>query len=414
MQGDDLTKKTLVLILGGGQGERLYPLTRDRSKPAVPFGGIYRIIDFTLSNCLNSGLRRIYVLTQYKSISLDRHFRQAWHCFNEELGEYIVAVPPQQRMGERWYLGTADAIYQNVYTLQQERPGLVLILAGDHVYKMNYLGMLASHIETKAEITVACVEVPLSQGNRFGVVSVDERNRIRAFNEKPQDPQPLPHRPGMCLASMGIYAFSTETLVQLVSEDARRDTTHDFGSDIIPRVVHERPVYAYPFRGENQGKTPYWRDIGALDAYWRAHMDLLGREPVFRLDDEAWPTRAYQQQCPPTRFLSLEDGAPAVAVDSIICQGCLIEAGKMERSVLSPKVHIRRGAEVTECILMDDVVVGAGSRLRRTIVDKQVIVPRNAQVGFDLDQDRRKFTVTDSGIVVIPKGLPLDEEFWRS
>lgn len=414
MRYENLIRETLVLILGGGQGERLYPLTRDRSKPAVPFGGIYRIVDFSLSNCLNSGLRRTYVLTQYKSISLARHLRQAWHCFNEELGEHVVVVPPQQRIGERWYLGTADAIYQNIYTLEQERPNLVLVLAGDHIYKMNYLRMLSDHRETGAEMTIACVEVPKAEGRRLGVVSADETRRITGFDEKPETPQPLPDRPDMCLASMGIYVFNTPTLVQLVSEDARLDTSHDFGMDIIPRVIRQRRVHAYPFKDENRDEIQYWRDIGTVDAYWQAQMDLVAPDPVFHLDDERWPIRAYQQQSAPARFLCLEGGQPAVAVNSIVSQGCVIEGGNVERSILSPRVRIGPSAEVVECVLMDNVVVGAGSRLRRTIVDKDIIIPSSVAVGFDLDRDRRKFTVTDDGVVVIPKGLPPGEAFWRS
>jgi len=408
-------KQTLVIVLGGGQGERLYPLTRDRAKPAVPFGGCYRIIDFTLSNCVNSGLRRVYVLTQYKSFSLDRHLRLAWTRFSEEIGEFIVPMPPQQRIGERWYLGTADAIFQNIYTLEQERPEYVLVLAGDHIYKMNYLTMLDQHKAKRADITVACVEVPIAEGPRFGVVSVDEMMRIVGFEEKPANPKPVPGRPDVCLASMGVYAFNTHALVQLVTEDAKRDSTHDFGRDILPRVMRERPTYAYLFQDENRKAIKYWRDIGTLDAYYQANMDLVAVDPLFNLYDTAWPIRTNLKQRPPAKFVFDEDGGRrGIAVDSIVSQGCIIAGGSVARSVLSTSVRVEAHARVEESILMDDVTVGIGAHVRRAIVDKAVVIPPRARVGWDLAADRKKFTVTESGIVVIPKGVPRGEEFWRA
>ena len=414
MNHNALARGTLVIILGGGQGERLYPLTRDRTKPAVPFGGGYRIIDFTLSNSINSGLKRVYVLTQYKSISLDRHLRMGWNCLHEEFGEFIVSVPPQQRMGERWYEGTADAIYQNIYTLEQERPDRVLILAGDHVYKMNYLDMLAFHEEKGGEITVGCAEVPVADGRRLGVMAADEDMRIRNFEEKPDEPNPMPGRPDVCLGSMGIYVFNTSTLVHLVSEDARQDTTHDFGTDILPRVIHDRPVYAFPFRDPKRQRS-YWRDIGTVDAYWQANMDLLEEVPEFDLCDADWPVWTYHGQDAPARFISAgPDHAPGVAVNSIVAEGCVIRGAKVERSVLAPRVVVDPGAEVTESILMGRVTIGGNSRLRRTIVDKDVVIPPGVEIGWNAEADRRRFAVTDQGIVVVPKNVPPGPEFWAS
>lgn len=408
-------KNTLAIILGGGQGERLYPLTRDRAKPAVPFGGSYRIIDFTLSNCVNSGLRRVYVLTQYKSISLDRHLRLAWDRFNEEAGEFVVPIPPQQRIGERWYLGTADAIYQNIYTLEQERPKYVVILAGDHLYKMNYMEMLQFHISKGAEITVACVEVPLADGKRFGVIAADDNMRIQGFDEKPANPKPMPGNPDLCLASMGIYIFETRALVRLVTEDAKRDSAHDFGKNILPSVMHERPVFAYPFKDENRKAMKYWRDIGTLDAYYQANMDLISVDPEFNMYDHSWPIHTYQVQAPPAKFVFDEPGGRVgSATNSIVSNGCIIAGGHVSRSILSTNVHVDIHALVEDSIIMDDVRIGHDSRIRRTIIDKDVDIPPHSTVGYDLAADRKRFSVTDSGIVVIPKGVPASDEFWRS
>ncbi len=415
MSKEDHAAGTLVILLGGGQGERLYPLTRDRAKPAVPFGGIYRIIDLSLSNCMNSGLRRIYVLTQYKSVSLDRHLRMAWRCFNEELGEFVISMPPQQRAGARWYEGTADAIYQNIYTLEQERPDRVLVLAGDHIYKMNYMKMIQFHIERRANITVASVEVPIEEAYRFGVLVVDEDMRITGFQEKPRHPTPLPGRPDTCLVSMGVYVFDTSTLVQVVSEDSKRDTSHDFGKDILPRKTVERAVYAYPFKDENRGEVKYWRDIGTVDAYWQANMDLLSTERVFHLEDATWPIRTYQEQHAPARFFDdPASGCRGEAHNSIISQGCIIQGGRVEHSVLSPMTRVGSDSEVSDCIFMHNVQIGNHCRLHKTIVDKDVTIPDGAQVGIDPEHDRRRFTRTAAGVVVIPKGVPPNESFWKS
>jgi len=407
------TDDTIVMILGGGQGERLYPLTRDRAKPAVPFGGTYRIIDFSLSNCLNSGLRRVYVLTQYKSISLERHLRLAWSCFNEELGEFVIPVPPQQRTGAGWYQGTADAIYQNIYTLERERPKRVLVLAGDHVYKMDYLRLIEFHQEKGAEVTVPCAEIPLAEAHRFGIVSVDLESRIVRFDEKPAVAQPTPGKPDRCLASMGIYLFNTPALVQHVIQDSKRDSSHDFGRDLFPRLIRSGGVFAYPFGSQGPKRFSYWRDIGTLDAYWQANMDLLQPSTPLELHDREWPIRTYQPQRPPARILRSRDGQGGQVLDAIVSQGCVV-IGRVERSVLSPGVRVEEGAEATESVLMDDVVVGRGSSVRRAVVDKEVTIPPGVRIGWELDKDRRRFTVTDSGIVIIPKEVPPTEDFWRA
>jgi glucose-1-phosphate adenylyltransferase len=408
MSPASLVRHTLVVTLGGGQGERLYPLTRDRAKPAVPFGGLYRIVDFTLSNCLNSGLRRVYVLTQYKSFSLERHLRAAWNLFREELGECLVCVPPQQRSVRHWYLGTADAVFQNIYTLQQERPERVLILAGDHLYKMDYARMLAFHAEKAADLTIACVPVPRAEGRRFGVMQIEADGRVAGFQEKPNDPVPMPDDPSHCLASMGIYAFQTETLVHAVTEDAKRDSNHDFGRDIIPEMIHKRRVFAVSFQDIAPAGNPYWRDIGTLDAYWQANMDLVGPSPAFSLYDDAWPIRSHYTQQPPARSLG-----GAEIRDSLISVGATVDGARIERSVIGPGVHVGPGVEVSESVVFDSVAIGAGCQIRRAVVDKLNRLPPGVSIGYNRVYDERRFTVTEGGIVVIPKEAPTSEQFWK-
>ena len=404
-----LLRNTLTLILAGGQGERLHPLTRDRAKPAVPFGGIYRIVDFTLSNCLNSGLRRIYALTQYKSSSLDLHLRLGWSILSNELGEYIYTIPPQQRLADLWYRGTADAIFQNIYTLEQERPDRVLILSGDHVYKMDYSGMLASHLETGADLTVACVEVPLGRAGQLGVMEIDAESRIVGFQEKPENPRSVPDDPHHALVSMGVYVFNTDSLVQTVSEDARRESAHDFGRNIIPDLVRSGRVYAYNFKHGNRNSTVYWRDIGLLDTYWEANMDLVSDRPEFGLNDTDWPIRTYQEPYPPTR-IRLTGGIPGdtVAANAIISGGCVVTDAQLDQCVLSYGARVESGAQVSESILMEGVVVGSGATVRRAIIDKDVFIPPGCHIGLDHERDQRLFTVTPSGVVVVPKGLPVE------
>jgi len=403
-----LPAKILGMVLAGGKGERLYPLTQDRAKPAVPFGGIYRIIDFTLSNCLNSGIRRLSVLTQYKSLSLNRHIMIAWNIFNPELDEYINLIPAQQRVSQDWYLGTADAIYQNIYVLQMDRPDLVLILSGDHIYKMNYMEMITYHQEHQADLTVAVIEMNKNLSRELGVLQVDEDYRIIGFEEKPETPKTIPGHPDLILGNMGVYVFNTEVLVRRVIEDAKDpNSQHDFGRNVIPAMVGQDRVYAYSFRDENKKVAKYWRDVGTVDAYYEASMDLVAIDPLFNLYDQDWPIRTYQPAVPPAKTVFFEEhegGRVGVAYNSVLSSGCIISGGKVFRSILSPRVRIHSNSEVRDSILMDDVDVGRHARLNRVIVDKRVRIPEGHQVGFDLKEDTKKFTATESGIVVIPKG----------
>jgi len=397
------------MILAGGRGERLYPLTRDRTKPAVPFGAIYRIIDFTLSNCVNSDIRHIYLLTQYKSTSLNRHIELGWNFFSSRLGEFIRLIPAQQQMDESWYQGTADAIFQNIFTLQQDQPGLVLVLPGDHVYKMDYRAMVEGHIRRKADLTVAVLPVSKRFSGDFGVVQVDREDRIKDFQEKPLNPKPLPERPDCVLASMGIYVFDTEILVKRLIDDFRNEeSSHDFGRDVIPAMVERDEVFAFKFLKNQSGEPAYWRDVGTLDAYWEANMDLVGATPPFNLYDAGWPIHTYQGHYPPARTVKTGDEEKGMVINSLISGGCLVRAGKVLNSLLSPGVCVEIEAEVTDSVVMEGVQVGAGARVRRAILDKNVQIPAGGEIGYDLEEDRKRFTVTDSGIVVIPKAMAVD------
>jgi glucose-1-phosphate adenylyltransferase len=400
----------LTLILAGGKGTRLDPLTRDRAKPAVPFGGLYRIIDFTLSNCINSDLRRVLVLTQYKARSLDRHIAAGWSFLSRQLEEYIDVLPPQQRIDEHWYKGTADAIYQNIYSIEKADPKHVLILAGDHIYKMDYGDMIRAHLEHGADLTVGCLPVPVRDGNQFGIVHLDGQERLTGFVEKPKDPPPMPDNPGLCLASMGIYVFTARLMYELLCQDATRpDSDHDFGKNIIPGMIGAHKVYAYPFRDKNRKSVPYWRDVGTLDAYYQANMDLVQIDPVLNLYDREWPIRTNQPQLPPPKFVFCDEG-PAHAArrgeahDSMVCQGCIVSGGHVRRSILSPSVRVNSYAVVEDSILYEGVDVGRHSRIRRAIIDKDVKIPPHSTIGYDLEHDRQRgFTVTEQGVVVIAK-----------
>jgi len=396
--------KVIAMVLAGGQGQRLYPLTRDRAKPAVPFGGVYRIIDFTLSNCINSGIRRVFVLTQYKSSSLDYHIHFGWNILSPELGEFIRTIPPQQRTSTSWYLGTADAIYQNIYTLEQERPDLTLILSGDHVYKMNYQAMVEFHLEKRADLTIACLPVPRAEATRFGVAVVDADSRILEFQEKHPEPATIPGSPGMCLASMGVYIFNTPTLVRQVIADAKTDSEHDFGKNIIPKMVKTHAVYAHDFKDENKKPVKYWRDIGTRDAYWEANMDLVAVDPLFNLYDPEWPIRTAPLQCPPAKTVFNEEGRVGAVLDSLISPGCIVSGGRVERSVLSPNVRVEEGADVAESIIMEGSVIGRRCTIRHAIIDKNVHVPDGLSIGTDPEADAERFVVTTNGIVVVPRG----------
>jgi glucose-1-phosphate adenylyltransferase len=403
-------QQTLVMVLAGGQGERLYPLTKDRAKPAVPFGAVYRIIDFALSNCLNSGMRRILVLTQYKSLSLQRHIHETWGLFNPTLGEYIDVIPPQQRNVKRWYQGTADAIFQNIYMLEQERPRHVIILGGDHIYKMDYGKMLDFHLRNNADLTVSCTRVPLEEAARLGVAATDENNRITGFIEKPKKPPAIPGSPEYSYASMGIYIFSTDVLVRRVIEDVKQDTEHDFGKNIIPKMVRGGDrVFAYPFVDENRGRDgqAYWRDIGTLASYYEANMDLVTQSPGFNLYDDAWPVRRRSQPGPPTKTISYGTGRKSVTYDSLLSTGTIISGSSVERSILGPRCYVHSWASIADSILFDDVEVGRHCRIRRAIIDKHVKIPAGTEIGYDPKEDRHRFTVSEDGIVIISKNMIL-------
>jgi glucose-1-phosphate adenylyltransferase len=410
---------TLVIVLAGGAGERLFPLTKDRAKPAVYFGGPYRIIDFSLSNCINSGLRHIFIATQYKSLSLNRHIRMGWNIVSEELGEFVEILPPQKRVSEHWYQGTADAVYQNLYSILREGPRRVIVLSGDHVYKMDYSRMLRSHQERGATVTLAAIEVPIGDANRFGVVLIDDKERVTGFQEKPTDPVPIPGSSELALASMGVYVFDTDILVRALEADANQPTKHDFGKDIIPALIHEETVYAYRFYDENKKASKYWRDIGTLDAYFEANMDLCQVNPEFNLYDPEWPLRTHQPQAPPAKFVFAEFGQRCgQALDSVISPGCIVSGSTISGSVLCPNVRVHSFCRVEQSILMPGVRVGRHARIRRAIIDRDVLIPRGALIGYSLDEDRQRHTVTDSGVVVVttddePLIGPLSEEALR-
>ena len=401
-----LIHNAVAFVLAGGIGARLYALTKDRAKPAVPFGGKYRVIDFTLSNCVNSGIRKIFVLPQYKSHSLMRHTRDAWSILNPELGEFVSHLSPQMRVGEDWYRGTADAVFQNVYHLEQVDGEHVIILSGDHIYKMDYGHFIRHHRKKKADLTISAIEVDIAEASRFGVIEVDSEGRVCGFEEKPEHPRPIPGKPDKAFISMGVYIFSRDVLIDVLNDDARRDTSHDFGRDIVPCMYPQRRVYVYRFgTGKNKDAT-YWRDIGTIDAYWQANMDLASVSPVFNLYDRKWPIRTYEGQYPPAKtvFADEEKGRAGKALDSIICSGVIISGGKVIKSVLSPGVRINSYAEVSESILFHDVVVGMRARVKKAIIDKGVRVPDGMKIGYDLDKDRKRFYVSEDGVVVIPKG----------
>ncbi len=396
--------------MAGGAGERLFPLTRDRAKPAVVFGGKYRIIDFTLSNCVNSGIRKIFVLPQYKSYSLIEHIRDAWSILNPELGEYVSNLPPQMRVSEEWYRGTADAVYQNLYHLRQVDADNVVILSADHIYKMDYTNFIRYHRGKKADMTVASIEVDLADAMRFGVIEADRDCRITGFEEKPEHPRPLPGRAGRASVSMGVYVFKREVLIDMLMKDAaREDSYHDFAHDVIPYMYPRRKVCIYKFGSGKRRHENYWRDIGTIEAYWRANMDLASVTPEFNLYDPNWPIRTYQGQYPPAKtiFADEKKGKAGKALDSIICGGVIISGGAVNASVLSPGVRVNSYAEVSESILFHNVVIGMHAKIRRAIIDKDVRVPDGTRIGYDLEQDRKRFFVTDEGIVVIPKGAIL-------
>lgn len=404
----------VTVILAGGKGTRLEPLTRDRAKPAVPFGGLYRIIDFTLSNCINSGLRRVLVLTQFKSRSLDRHIRYGWNFLSSELGESVEVLPPQQRIDETWYKGTADAIYQNIYSIERERADYVVILAGDHIYKMDYGHMIRAHRDRGADVTIGCIPVPLSEVKHFGIMQTATDDRVVNFLEKPKTADAMPGDSRHALGSMGIYVFNTRLLFELLCEDAAKvHSSHDFGKNIIPQMIDTgMKVYAHRFRDENRKATPYWRDVGTLDAYYQANMDLVAVEPFLNMYDASWPIRTVQPQLPPPKFVFTGEGMAGharrgEAHDSIVCAGSIVSGGQVRRSILSPRTRVNSYAVVEDSILLDGVDIGRYCRVRRAIIDKDVKLPPYTVLGYDQEFDRRRgFTVTEQGVVIVSKGEP--------
>lgn len=405
-------RNILTFILAGGKGERLDPLTRDRAKPAVPFGGIYRIIDFTLSNCVNSGLRRIFVLIQYKSFSLQKHILAGWDVVSNQLGEFIDVIPPQQRVSSDWYKGTADAIYQNIYAIKDENPEKVLILSGDHIYRMDYSRVNEYHNIKRADATVCCVRMPKEMSPHFGVIEVNKEGRICGFQEKPQDPKTIPGDPKHIFASMGIYLFNCDTLVdQLIRDAAKKTSDHDFGKNIIPQMILEdKKVFAYNF-ADKDGKPRYWRDIGTRDSYYQANMDLLEQQPKFDLFRKAWPVRTFHEQYPPIKILSSGEGRKAkagIVTNSLVSGGCIIRGAEIQKSVLSPNIRVENDAKVTGSILMSGVVVSRGAKIKNAIIDKDVVIPKGAQIGYNLGLDKKRFAVTTSGIVIVPKKTLFD------
>jgi glucose-1-phosphate adenylyltransferase len=405
-------KDTLGVLLAGGAGERLYPLTRDRAKPAVTFGGNYRIIDVTLSNCINSDLRQVNILTQYKALSLNRHIREGWSSVvARELGEFIEILPPMKRVSDNWYLGTADAVYQNIYSIGSVEPKHVLVLSGDHIYKMNYQLMLDQHRAAGADVTLATILIDPSESDRFGVVEIDSLGRITGFEEKPKRTRlRSPYNPKLVSGSMGVYLFNTDVLLPVLLKDAEdANSSHDFGKDILPRILDQYKVYSYNFIDENNKEALYWRDVGTIEAYYEANMDLVAVSPVFNLYDNHWPIRTTQRQYPPAKFVFGEPGRTGSAVDSIVSNGCILSGGAVRNSVLSPDVRVNSYTEVEDTIVFSHVNIGRHCRIRRAIIDRDVHIPEGTIIGYDPDDDAKHYVVTDGGITVVTRDYSLFE-----
>ncbi|HZU21422.1 MAG TPA: glucose-1-phosphate adenylyltransferase [Terriglobales bacterium] len=404
-------KDTLGVLLAGGAGERLYPLTRDRAKPAVTFGGIYRIIDITLSNCINSDLRRVYILTQYKALSLNRHIREGWNTVARDLGEFIEILPPMKRVSDNWYLGTADAVYQNIYSIGSEEPKHVIILSGDHIYKMNYARMLQQHCDAGADVTLATILIDPEETYRFGVVEIDRQGRITGFVEKPKKTDiRSPYNPRMVSGSMGVYIFNTDVLIPVLLKDAEdASSSHDFGKDILPRMVDDYKVFSFNFVDENKKEALYWRDVGTLEAYYEANMDMVAVSPVFNLYDPEWPIRTHQRQFPPAKFVFGEPNRMGVAIDSLVSSGCIVSGGVVRNSLLSPDVRVNSYSDVEASILFSHVNIGRHCRIRRAIIDRDVHLPEGTVIGYDEETDRQKYFVSESGITVVTRDFSLFE-----
>jgi glucose-1-phosphate adenylyltransferase len=404
-------RNAIGVLLAGGQGERLWPLTRDRAKPAVPFGGTYRIIDITLSNCLNSDLRRVFVLTQYKALSLNRHVRRGWSVLMG-LGDFIEVLPPQMRVSQHWYQGTADAVYQNIYSIGSEQSNYVFILSGDHIYKMNYQTMLEQHVASGADVTVATIEVDAAAAaKQFGVIETDDNWRIIGFEEKPANPKRSRLHSDKVNASMGVYLFNTQLLVPILIDDAENPASaHDFGKDILPRIIGKYRVFAYNFRDENKKETSYWRDVGTVDAYHEANMDLSAVSPVFNLYDKSWPLHTWQQQYPPAKFVFADSDRQGAAFDSIVAGGSILSGGRVTGSVVGYDVRVNSYAEVDDSIIFNHVNVGRRCRIRRAIIDRHVNLPEGTVIGYDPEADRARYSVSDGGVVVVVRPESMLEE----
>lgn len=397
-----LTRKTLALIMAGGRGSRLVNLTDWRAKPAVPFGGKFRIVDFPLSNCVNSGIRQIGLLTQYKAHSLILHVQKGWSFLRGEFGEFVEILPAQQRIQETWYAGTADAIYQNLDIIRNHSPDYVLILAGDHVYKMDYGPMIASHVDQKADLTVGCIEVPLEQAKAFGVMSVDEEGRILQFAEKPESPQPTPDDASKALASMGIYVFNANFLYELLIRDADTPkSSHDFGKDVIPEVIKKYRAYSYPFRDPVKNQQAYWRDVGTVDSFWRANIELIGITPDLNLYDEEWPIWTYQEQFPPAKFIFDDEERRGMAVDSMVSGGCIISGSHISHSLLFSNVRVNSYCNIDESVILPDVDIGRYCTIKKAVIDKGCDIPEGTEIGVDLVKDKQRFYVSPDGVVLV-------------
>jgi glucose-1-phosphate adenylyltransferase len=397
-----LTRNTLALILAGGRGSRLRQLTLWRAKPAVPFGGKFRIIDFPLSNCLNSGIRMIGVLTQYKAHSLIQHIQQGWSFLRGEFKEFIELLPAQQRIEDSWYAGTADAVYQNLDIIRIHKPDHVLILAGDHIYKMDYGTMLARHAESEADMTIGCIEVPLKDAKAFGVLSVDTDGRVVEFTEKPEQPQSIPGKTDTALASMGIYVFNTAFLYEQLIRDADDDySTHDFGHDIIPELIQKYRVISHPFRGEQEGQGAYWRDVGTIDAFWEANLELIGVVPELNLYDDHWPIWTYQEQLPPAKFIFDDDDRRGMALDSMVSGGCLISGATVRNSLLFSNVRVNSYTKLQDVVALPNVRFGRNCRVTRAVIDKWCDLPDGTIIGEDPEQDAKRFYVSPGGVVLV-------------
>ena len=403
-----LVKDTVALVLAGGRGSRLYELTEWRAKPAVYFGGKYRIIDFPLSNCINSGIRRIGVLTQYKSHSLIRHLVRGWSHFKKELGEFVEILPASQRFSEEWYQGTADAVYQNLDIIRAEKPKYVMILSGDHIYKMDYRTMLLNHVESGADMTVSCLEVPVEEAaGAFGVMEVDEDNRIIGFEEKPKNPVSIPGEPGLALASMGNYIFNTDFLFEILRQDGKKgDSEHDFGKNIIPSIIKNNNIFAFPFRDSETGERAYWRDVGTLDAFWEANMELISPAPELNLYDPAWPVWTYQVHLPPAKFVFNDDDRRGMAVDSTVSGGCIISGSHLNKTLLFSNVRVHSYSDIEETVILPEVTVNRNCKIRRTIIDRGCEIPKGSVIGYDPEQDKANgFRITDKGVVLVTSGM---------